>query len=181
MVHIDFDKFDDELQRMHELMDEGKIALSDDSLKVPLQLLHLKKAVVVEVETPMRECIDRMLARHIGCLLVVDKKKLRGIFTERDVLMKIAGQAVDLEKEVIDDFMTPDPASFKMEDTIETALRNMDIGGYRHAAIVDANDEPLAVISVRDFVSFVCEYFPEDVLNLPPRPIRMGTKNQYGG
>lgn len=181
MVQIDFDQFDDELQIMRELMDEGKIALSDESLNVPLKSLGLKKAVVVEVGSSMQQCVDVMLARHFGCLLVVDRESLRGIFTERDVLMKIAAQDVDLKKEKIDDFMTPDPASFKMEDSIEMALRHMDKGGYRHAAIVDDSNKPLAVISVRDLVSFICEFFPQDVLNLPPHPIRVGTKNQYGG
>ena len=110
MVQIDFDQFDDELQIMRELMDEGKIALSDESLNVPLKSLSLKKAVVVEVGSSMQQCVDVMLARHFGCLLVVDRESLRGIFTERDILMKIAAQDVDLNKEKIDDFMTPDPA-----------------------------------------------------------------------
>jgi len=68
-----------------------------------------------------------------------------------------------------------------MEDTIETALRLMVKGGYRHICIVDEKDHPLSLVSIKDIVSFIVEFFPQDVLNLPPHPIRIGTKNREGG
>ena len=74
---------------MEELMDEAKTTLSDKSLKVPLKSLNLKKAVVVAVGTSLKKCIEKMLARHFGCLLVVKDTKYCGIFTERDVLLRV--------------------------------------------------------------------------------------------
>lgn len=181
MEIVDFDQFDDELQRMQELMEEGKIALLDDNLKVPLSTLKLRKAVTAERGTSLKKCLDTMLARHFGCLLVVKEKKLCGIFTERDVLMKIAGQDLDLEQLVIDDFMTPEPTSFKRSDTLESAMRYMAAQRCRHLAVVDEERQPLSVISIRDVIAYVVEFFPEDILNLPPHPIRVGTRHQYGG
>ena len=181
MLKVDFDQFDDELQRMQELMEEGQIALHDDSLKIPLGRLHLRKASTVSPSTPLKRCIETMVARHFGCLLVVDSKKLCGIFTERDALMRVTGEDVDLEKAVIRDFMTPDPMAFRQTDLLEEAVRRMDKGGYRHVAIVDDNLIPVSVLSIRDIIAFIVEFFPEDILNLPPHPIRLGTRDQYGG
>ncbi len=181
MEIVDFDQFDDELQRMQELMEEGKIALHDDSLKVSLGTLKLRKAVTVELGTSLKTCVDTMLARHFGCLLVVKEKKLCGIFTERDVLIRIAGQDLDLEQLVIDDFMTPGPTAFKRSDTLESAMRHMAAESCRHLAVVDDNRQPLSVLSIRDVIAYVVEFFPEDILNLPPHPIRVGTRHEYGG
>jgi len=178
---LDFQEFDDELRSMEELMEETKTILSDESLRVPLKSLNLKRAVVVEVGTSIKKCIEKMQARHFGCLLVVKDKKYCGIFTERDVLLRVAGTDHDLETSKIDDFMTPDPVQLEMEDTIETALRLMVKGGYRHICIVDEKDHPLSLVSIKNIVSFIVEFFPQDVLNLPPHPIRMGTKNREGG
>ena len=181
MGELDFQEFDDELRSMEELMEETKTILSDESLKVPLKSLNLKRAVVVEVGTSIKKCIEKMQARHFGCLLVVKDTQYCGIFTERDVLLKVAGTDHDLETSKIDDFMTPDPVQLEMEDTIETALRLMVKGGYRHICIVDERDHPLSLVSIKNIVSFIVEFFPQDVLNLPPHPIRMGTKNREGG
>lgn len=181
MVEMEWQEFDDELRNMEELMREEEIALTDESLKVPLTRLSLRSALTVEVGTPLKTCIQKMLARHIGCLLIVKNSQYFGIFTERDVLMKIAGENIDLDSARIDDFMSREPINLKMEDTVEKALRLMVDRGYRHICITDDDEKPVSVVSIKDIVGFIVEFFPQDILNLPPHPIRMGTKDQYGG
>ncbi|NIV96982.1 CBS domain-containing protein [candidate division KSB1 bacterium] len=181
MDTVDFDVFDDELKSIEEIMEREEIALSDEDLDAPIQSLPLKKAVVVETGISVKKCIEKMLARKFGCLLIVKNEELRGIFTERDALMKIAGKRLDLAKVKIDDYMTPDPAHIKMNDSILSALRVMDKGSYRHIAIVDDKKRPVSVLSIKDIVTYIAEFFPQDVLNLPPHPIRIGTKNREGG
>jgi len=181
MVYIDFEKFDDELRSMQELMNDGQIAINDSVFKTPLESLHLKKAVTVPSGASLKESINTMFARQFGCLLVVEKKRLCGIFTERDVLQRVAGQGLELKKEKIDDFMTPNPVMFNENDPIETALQFMEKKNARHLPIGNQVGEPVAILSVRDIIDYIVEFFPQEILNLPPHPIRLGTKNQYGG
>ncbi len=181
MTSLEFDEFDDELRNMQEMMDKAEISFDDESLAVPLKKLPLKSAIVVEVGASIGKCIELMLSHEIGCLLVIKNKKLVGIFTERDVLLKIAGEGYTLSKIKIDDFMTPDPEFLSIDDSIVAALKLMHNGGYRHIVIVDEKNEPVAVVSIKDIVSYIVEYFPQEILNLPPHPIRIGTKNREGG
>ncbi len=181
MQPVDFDQFDDELQSMQELMEEEEIALRDEDLQIPIRALNLKPAVVLEAGSSVKAAIETMLARRFGCMLVVKEGRVCGIFTERDVLTKIAGEKIDLDRAQIDDYMTPDPARRRMNDSVLSALKLMAEGGYRHIAIVDEADRPLAVLSIKDIVHYIVEFFPQDVLNLPPHPIRIGTKNREGG
>ena len=181
MVTADLHEFDDEMKIMHELMDEPQIALSDADFEVSVQTINLKRAVTVERNTTIRYCIDLMVARHIGCLIVVENGKLAGMFTERDVLTKIAGQKLNYDSITVDQVMTPHPVALRNRDSVGTAVRLMHGGGYRHVAIVDHNNEPVSVVSIRDIVAYIADFFPQDVLNLPPHPIRIGTKNREGG
>jgi CBS domain-containing protein len=181
LAKAEFDHFNDELRTMQELMDEQQIAFRDQDLKVPIKRLNLKRAVAVEPGTSLKQCIETLMARRFGCLLVVENRRLKGIITERDFLLKVAGQKVDLAKAKVDDFMSPDPVTLTMDDPIIAALRLMHKGGYRHVTIVEDSGEPTAVLSIRDIVHYIVEFFPQDVLNLPPHPIRVGTKNREGG
>ncbi|MFQ5637916.1 MAG: cyclic nucleotide-binding/CBS domain-containing protein [bacterium] len=181
MERAEFDHFNDELRTMQELMDREDIALKDEDLEAPIDSLNLKKAVVVETGASVKKCIEKLLARHFGSLLVVKENVLVGIFTERDVLMKIAGKNINLTQAKIDDFMTPHPASKKKTDSVLSALKLMNDGGYRHIAIVDDENHPYAVLSIKNIVNYLIEFFPQGILNLPPHPIRIGTKNREGG
>lgn len=181
MVISEPNQFDDEFLTMQELMDKKDIALNDESFKLAISYLPLKDPIVVEVGTSVNESVQTMVKERIGCLLVVEKKQLRGIFTERDVLAKIAGIEQDLTRLTVDEFMTPDPITLHISDSLYSVLNLMNKGGYRHVAVVDENQHPVAVVSIKDIISYIVEFFPQEVLNLPPHPIRKGTRNQYGG
>lgn len=181
LAPMEFDEFDDELQSMQELIESEDITLSDQSFDVPIKSLHLRKAIVAQAGTTLRTCIDTMLARKIGCLLVVKEGVLCGIFTERDVLLKIAGESIDLQTALIDDYMTPDIIALTANDTLKTAMNLMHKGRYRHVPVVDDMNRPVAVVSIKNIIHYMVEFFPQDILNLPPHPIRTGTKNREGG
>lgn len=103
------------------------------------------------------------------CLLVCQEHRLVGIITERDVLMKVLGKDVDLESEV-DAFMTSDPDTLTLEDTVGAALEMMDRGGYRNVPLLGKDGEVTGLLRSQDVLEYVAEAFPEEVLNLPPRP-----------
>jgi CBS domain-containing protein len=117
----------------------------------PVSGLRPREPVVVRPTASVREAIQVMLARDIGALLVVDTQgKLVGIFSERDLLTKVAGNEAYADKPVRD-FMTGDPETITSSDTLAFALHKMDSGGYRHLPVI-SNGRPTGVISVRDLL-----------------------------
>jgi CBS domain-containing protein len=107
---------------------------------------------------------------HVGCALVVRDGKLVGIFTERDVLRKVAGAKLDLTATPVEQVMTPNPDTLPATASIAFALREMSVEGYRHIPLVNADGSPEGVVSVRDIVTWLVEFLPATVLNLPPSP-----------
>jgi len=104
-----------------------------------------------------------MNRHNIGCVLVTDaENRLAGIFTEWDVLMKVAGIVKDLSQRRIADFMTPEPVALKEEMPIAHALNLMSIHGFRHLPLVDDNGQPTGIISFRDVVGYLNEALEEE-------------------
>ena len=124
----------------------------------------------MEEDSSVAEAVALMNREKIGGLLVVRDGHLVGIFTERDVLTKIAGHGFDFTKIFVKSYMTPDPEALSPEHKVAYALNKMVVGGYRHVPIVDGERRPVAVMSVRDVVEFIVERFPAEVINLPPDP-----------
>ncbi|MBI3765857.1 MAG: CBS domain-containing protein [Ignavibacteriales bacterium] len=75
--------------------------------------------------------------------------------------------------------MTANPEAFEPDDSIAFIINAMHVGSYRHVPVVDEQNQPVAIVSVRDILSFIAEHFTEEVINLPPHPIRK-TKEREG-
>ncbi|MEZ4656928.1 MAG: CBS domain-containing protein [Caldilineaceae bacterium] len=78
-----------------------------------------------------------------------------GIFTERDVLMKVAGLVDDLSSVSVADFMTPSPVTIGADQPIAQALHLMSVHGFRHLPLVDEEGHPTGIISSRDVVAYL--------------------------
>lgn len=46
----------------------------------------------------------------------------------------------------------------------------MLIEGFRHIPLVDAHGRPTGVVSMRQLIEYLSDFFNRDVLNLPPEP-----------
>lgn len=103
------------------------------------------------------------------CLLVCDGRRLVGIITERDILMKVLGKDID-HSQGVEAFMTPNPDTLTLEDTVSAALEMMERGGYRNIPLLGRDGEVAGLLRSQDVLEYVAEAFPEEVLNLPPRP-----------
>jgi CBS domain-containing protein len=158
-------------QSIRSLKDEQAERIFDERmLKAPVGVLEPRTPIVVEPQTPVLEAVTLMQQHRIGCVLVVRAHKLKGIFTERDVLSHVVGKAVEPAKTPVRKLMTPNPEYLRLNDSIAYAVNKMSIGGYRHVPIVDKAIAPVGVISVRDIVNYFVRFFPKSVVNLPTLP-----------
>jgi CBS domain-containing protein len=121
----------------------------------PVSVLQPRKAVTLPPDATVDEAIRVMLTSDIGALLIVAADgKLVGIFSERDLLTKVAGQAADYAGRKVSEFMTPDPETVRPTDTLAFALHKMDGGGYRHLPVLK-DGQPLGMVSVRDMLRHI--------------------------
>lgn len=140
-------------------------------LNQPIRALPtLREPVCVGPATSLRTAINGMNACNQGCVLVEHDHKLVGILTERDVLTKIVGSGIDLDRASVEQFMTAAPEALGLDDQVSYALNKMSVGGFRHIPLIDDEHRPVGVVSMRNVVDYMVELFRTDVLNLPPSP-----------
>jgi CBS domain-containing protein len=136
-------------------------AVEKSLMEDPVHKLQIKAPVTIAHTATVRDAIRIMLDRNIGAVLVVDdRQRLLGIFSERDLLKKIAGIHENLGDLSIREFMTAKPETVGFNDTLNFALHRMDIGGYRHMPIVE-EDHPTGVVSVRDMLRHITKHCQE--------------------
>src|SRR5438132_1759135 len=101
-------------------------SLMEDEVSV----LGLSRPITLPLTASVHQAIDTMLANNVGAMLVLDERgKLAGIFSERDLLLKVAGLHGELDGIRVADFMTPNPETVTPNDSLAFALHKMDIGG----------------------------------------------------
>jgi CBS domain-containing protein len=141
-------------------------------LAEPLHGLPTRSAVILAKAASATEAMREMQRKHRGCVLVTEdgtaRSKLVGIFTERDVLLRIIDRGRNPATLELSEVMTPDPECLPANAQIAWVLNIMSVGGLRHVPVVDEYGRPVAVVSVRDVVQFLVEAFPSEILNLPP-------------
>lgn len=117
--------------------------------------IGLKEPYTVPGSVPLQFCIDKMRSHSIGSLVIVGADgTVQGIFTERDCLMKIIGQVDDLSSPV-SDFMTRHPICERPDASLAFALNLMSNGGFRHIPIVDQDNIPIGIVSIKDVVDHI--------------------------
>ena len=123
----------------------------------------------VQLGTPLNEAISQMQLARGESMLICEGTRLVGIFTEHDALTRVIGQQIDMDRP-IDEFMTRDPRTIDAGATLHEALRVMESGPYRNLPLVDGAGNLIALLRQQDVLEYVAEAFPQEILNLPPRP-----------
>ena len=86
-------------------------------------LLLPRRPIIVAPSLTVREVLQTMVERTIGCVLVVDEGQLIGIFTERDAVTRIGVHSERFADRPIFEFMTPTPESVEADAQIAFALQ----------------------------------------------------------
>ena len=129
-------------------------------METPISKLGSKSPVVVAPETTVAEVVSKLREFSIGCVLVGSVEKIVGIFSERDVLMRLADGYEEASMLPISRFMTSDPEQLDVNAPIAFALDRMSVGGFRHFPVT-RNGRLEGIISVRDILHFLSEWYPE--------------------
>ena len=130
--------------------------LEQGLMKDPIKVLEPRTPVSVKPDEPVGQVLDLLIAKGIGCVLVVEDETLVGIFSERDVLLRLNINATELRDRPIREFMTETPGTLEMNDKIAFAVHKMALGGYRHVPILTAG-RPTGIISIRDILRYATE------------------------
>lgn len=104
------------------------------------------------------DVIARMAGETYYSIIVVEDRKPVGIFSERDVLNKVATDFDAVKDRPIRELMTPDPVCVYETDSPAKALNLMAVGGFRRIPVLGLDDRVIGVIGPRRTVRFLQRY-----------------------
>ena len=129
--------------------------------------------ISVPASSTVAEAVSVMAARHVGAVLIKTEDGLvGGIFTERDVLVRVVSAGLDPKATPISLVMTRDVRFVTPGTTVEAALSLMHLNRHRHLLVIDG-PRVYGLISIGDLVRLLIERgegrFEAAVRAAPPR------------
>ena len=117
-----------------------------------------REPVSCEPADSIQRIAQLMKSEDVGAVPVVDSKtsrKLVGIVTDRDVVVKIVADGKTVEKSTARDAMTNNPVTCREDDDVSQAVARMAERKVRRIPIVDANGALKGIIAQADIATRV--------------------------
>lgn len=116
-----------------------------------------------DVMTPNPECVSEtdsirdvariMKNQDTGVVPVVDGKKIIGLITDRDIVVRGLAEGKNLENVRVNELMTKSVRSVREDATVNEALELMSNSEIRRVAVVNSNDELVGIVSLGDIAA----------------------------
>ena len=130
---------------------ELRRCIKEDTLSVLKPTLSVR----IDPDATVKDVIQTMVNKKIGAVLIVENDELIGIFSERDIIRRVALDIESIGDRPIREYMTPNPVKLSVNDSIAFALNHMDVGGYRHIPITDDQNKPTGIVAARDIIRYL--------------------------
>ena len=134
-----------------------------EDLEVPVKNLTLLPLIRVDEEAPLKEVYEIMQKENIGSVIVTKFDVLAGIITERDFILRVLGKFENFDEMPVKEFMTKRPFAIKKEASLLSLIEMVSVHDFRHIPVIDEDGVPVNIISIRDLVKFITDFFPEEV------------------
>lgn len=152
------DVCDNCLADLHAISHPDSIQVATESeLGLPVSSMRLSRPLTVSPTTSVREAVAAMKGDPLGAVVITEDGGVTGIFTERDVLKRIAGHPARLDRPV-SEFMTADPVVLRDDDAMAVALNKMGDGGFRHVPITH-DGLLVGIVTARDVMAWVLGHY----------------------
>ncbi|KAF1843846.1 CBS-domain-containing protein [Cucurbitaria berberidis CBS 394.84] len=102
----------------------------------------------VSVRTSVKEAAALMKENHTTAVLVQDQGSITGIFTSKDVVLRVIAAGLDPATCSVVRVMTPHPDFAPMDMSIQSALRKMHDGHYLNLPVMSDAGEIVGMVDV---------------------------------
>lgn len=116
-----------------------------------------RDVVSVGPNTTVAVAVKRMNEARIGSILVIDRGRLLGIVTERDVLVRVVAAGREARTTLVVEVMTSDLVRVEPTETVEDAMLVMSRARCRHLPVMDGS-RLLGIVSVGDLMGWLVRH-----------------------
>ena len=112
----------------------------------------------VEPDAKLSAAIKVLAERKIGAVLVMNKDRVEGILSERDIVRVLGERGAAVLDEPVSEVMTRKVISCRQSDTVSAIMEMMTLGKFRHLPVVE-DSMVVGLISIGDIVKWRVKEF----------------------
>ena len=120
----------------------------------------------VETDATVMDAVELMAEAGVGAVAVMEKDQLRGIFTERDVMLRVVLKNRNPARTHVSEVMTSPPQTVTDDLPMEEALNFLLEKHIRHLPIVDREGRVQAMLSLRNLLEHMVDYLQHELHSL---------------
>ncbi len=152
----DPDEFQDPLENYEPKVFDDALeqALAEETVN---QIRHEPMAKVSPHAT-VGEAVAQLAGLHVACLLVEQDGELLGVFSDRDVLEKVALEFDAVKDQPVSEVMTPNPVYVFDTDTSAAAFSVMAVIGHRHVPVLNTDHHLVGIVSPQRVTAFLHQH-----------------------
>lgn len=117
-----------------------------------LQKFCERPVVTISPEQTINDACQLLREKNVGCLVAIEKEKLCGILTDRDIALKVIGEKKDPQRTKVRDIMTANPTRIAVNKTLHDLTMLMHSYHVRRVPIVDGGDKILGMVTLDDLL-----------------------------
>jgi signal-transduction protein with cAMP-binding, CBS, and nucleotidyltransferase domain len=106
-----------------------------------------------------------MAELRVGAILVLEDNQLRGLFSERDLMMRVVVEGRNPELTPVSEVMTTNLATIEESATLDEALECMNHHSCRHLPVMSGR-QVVGFVSMRDLMNFELDRKTEELNHL---------------
>jgi CBS domain-containing protein len=130
-----------------------------------LSIAHVPPVEVAPTQTVM-DAIDASLPQRVGAVAVMERGRLVGIFTERDVMLKVVHRKRDPQATLIREVMTAPVTTVKADTPVGDVLHMMLQRHIRHLPVSEDGKTVQGMLSIRNVLQYMVEDLQSNLVHL---------------
>ena len=107
-------------------------------------------------DTTVYHALEIMFEKNVSSLVIMDKGRLAGIFTERDYCRKIALKGRSSRETAVGEIMTERVITVGPDSSIDHCMQIMTDHFFRHIPVME-NDKLMGIVSIGDVVKYIIQ------------------------
>ena len=120
-----------------------------------------RKVTVAYKQTSLVAAAQLMREDHVGSLVVVDEengsRQVRGIITDRDIVMSVVATGLDPDPLRLEDIMTEHVVTANEADSLLDLMRSMREHGVRRVPVVGFQDELMGIVTMDNVLKILAQ------------------------
>ena len=117
-----------------------------------MSILQVAKAsaVTVELTAKVIDAVRAMQRSHVGAVVVVEGHKVLGMFSERDLMLRVVLEQKDADTTEVHDVMTTDVVTITKDTRSEDAVRTMWERHIRQLPVIAEDGTVEGIVEIRN-------------------------------